>query len=138
MNSEPYILEHTQWSQWGVVLWTVAVLASIAVFGTMLARRRRKLWPIVMGIAAIALLAGGFLVQSGKGAYTDDEGVWACPSGMNGVQIKESPDRPLPEGVAECRSDSRKNLTIGLSMAGVGVLITVAGAFGLRKESSEA
>lgn len=90
-------------------------------------RRLNSTVTVVIGTAALCLLIGGFFVELGQGFYVDDEAMWACPSGISGVQITESANRSLPAGIVECRSDSRRNLIVGLMLAGGGLtLATVA------------
>lgn len=128
---ELYHWEEAPWVEWVYLGWVVAGAAVAVWFLTMIVRRQRAWLPLtVLGVSSVGLIAGGFFVQLGQGTYTDDEGMWACPSGLNAMRITEANGLKLPEAIVECRADAKRNVALGGAMAGAGVLIAVGTGFG--------
>ncbi|MBM6588792.1 hypothetical protein [Brevibacterium sp. RIT 803] len=125
---ELYHMGDAQWVEWVMLGW-FAVGAAIAIwYLTVIVKRQRK-WLIftLLGVASVGLIAGGFFVQMGwHGPYIDDEGMWACPSGLNAMRITEANGLKLPDGIVECRADAKRNVATGGVMAGAGILLALA------------
>ncbi|MCI4013123.1 hypothetical protein [Brevibacterium sp. ZH18] len=124
---ELYHMEDVQWVEWVLLGW-FAVGATVAIWVLTIVVKRQRAWlPLtLLGLTSVGLIAGGFFVQMGQGPYLDDQGMWACPSGLNAMRITEANGLTLPDGIVECRADAKRNVAVGGAMAVTGVL--VAGA----------
>lgn len=137
MSADLYLLPDTPWMTIVAVVWGVVALAVAIVFLIMLVKRRGKFFrTALLGVVAVGLVVGGFVVQIGQTIYPDSDGQWVCPSGINAIQITEAPGRALPEGIQECRSDARRNVTLGLLMAGAGFALTIGNLVATRKSDT--
>ncbi|SMY02323.1 hypothetical protein [Brevibacterium aurantiacum] len=106
---ELYHMEDVQWVEWVLLGWFV-VGAAIAVWFLTIIVIRQHAWLslTLLGVASVGLIAGGFWVQLGSGAYRDSEALWACPSGLNAMRITEANGYPLSDGIVRCRADAKR------------------------------
>ncbi|WP_193070807.1 MULTISPECIES: hypothetical protein [unclassified Brevibacterium] len=121
-----YHWEEAPWVEWVYLGWVVAGAAVAVWFLIMIVRRQRAWLPLtLLGVSSVGLIAGGFFVQIGQGTYTDDEGMWACPSSLNAMRITEANGLKLPEAIVKCRADAKRNMTLSGALAGTGILVAV-------------
>lgn len=134
---ELYHMEDVQWVEWVLLGWFVVGAAVAIWFLTIIVKRHHAWLPLtLLGLASVGLIAGGFFVQMGwHGPYIDDQGMWACPSGLNAMRITEANGYPLSDGIVQCRADAKKNVAVGGAMAGAGVALTVGSGVFLRRRA---
>lgn len=121
---ELYHMEDVQWVEWVLLGWFVVGAAIAVWFLTIIVKRQHAWLPLtLLGVASVGLIAGGFWVQLGSGAYRDSEALWACPSGLNAMRITEANGYPLSDGIVRCRADAKRNVAVGAAMAGAGVIL---------------
>ncbi|WP_162619323.1 hypothetical protein [Brevibacterium aurantiacum] len=106
---ELYHMEDVQWVEWVLLGWFVVGAAIAVWFLTIIVKRQHAWLPLtLLGVASVSLIAGGFWVQLGSGAYRDSEALWACPSGLNAMRITEANGYPLSDGIVRCRADAKR------------------------------
>lgn len=99
----------------------------MSIFIVALVRRPGvRLGTSLLGVLALVLFIGSMAACVGfRVSYPDGDGLWVCPSSVTAAFIAESGGQPLPEGVAECRGDARRNVAIASVSALLGIGVTV-------------
>lgn len=127
---ELYHMEDVQWVEWVLLGWFVVGAAVAVWFLTIIVKRQHAWLPLtLLGVASVSLIAGGFWVQLGPGAYRGREALWACPSGLNAMRITEANGYPLSDGIVRRRADAKRNVAVGAAMAGTGVILAFGSPF---------
>ena len=97
----------------------------MSIFIVVIVRRPGvRLRTSLLAALATVLFIGSIAACIGfRFTYSDGDGFWACPSSVTAAFIRESGGQLLPEGVAECRSDARRNVAIAAvtALAGIGL-----------------
>ncbi|WP_210602659.1 hypothetical protein [Brevibacterium oceani] len=129
MSANLYLLPDSPWMDLAAAIWAVVAGIAAITFLVIVARQRRNIArTVVVGLLAVGLIIGGFVVQIGPSVAPDSEGRWYCPMGINAIQITEAPGRSLPQGIRECRTEAKRNVAIGLIMAAAGAAVTTGAA----------
>lgn len=127
MKVDAYWLPDAPLTDYAVLGLIVLLLISMSIFIVIIVRRPGiRLRISLLAILAAVLFIGSIAACIGyRFTYSDGDGLWACPSSVTAAFITETGGQPLPEGVAECRSDARRNLVIAAVSAMLGVGVTV-------------
>lgn len=126
MTDDVYMLPENAWTYITIFIWSACLFLVVLTFAVLPAFDR-PLWKrfLVLGAVSTALVVSGLIIEIGPGTVTDSDGLWACPTGVQAVQIESIPGRPLPGAVEECKRIGMRNLVIGSAMSGAGTLLAI-------------
>lgn len=132
--SASYISPDSDLSTLGFLVLLVC-LGFVGVTFTLLCVFNRTKWKMytILGVVSVALIGVAVVLLIGPGAVRDSEALWSCPTALQGIQLEKAPGEPLPQGIADCRDISYRNIVMAGISTAAGVAIALGRIFSRRR-----